>query len=266
MSGDMRSGDGTTARTAAPHAADLLGQPGVPLRRTIHVELRKLVDTRSGLWIVLLMGASSIAALGLSAVWGADGGAGLAALLSAAALPLTLLLPILGSLTATAEWTQRTGLTTFAIEPRRGRVVVAKTGAAIVLTVVILMTALVAAFLVNAAVVQGPWDVSPAEGLGKAGVLLIYVLQGVAFGFLLLNTSAAVVAVLLLPTVWSIAVGAISSLKWAGTWLDLGAVTAPLTAGQMTTDAWAHLAVAVLLWVLLPLAVGTRRVLAKDIT
>ena len=44
-----------------------------------------------------------------------------------------MLLPILGIMAATAEWTQRTGLVTFTLEPRRGRVVLAKALAALVL-------------------------------------------------------------------------------------------------------------------------------------
>ena len=39
---------------------------------------------------------------------------------------MSLILPVLGILLVTSEWSQRTGLTTFALVPQRERVIVAK--------------------------------------------------------------------------------------------------------------------------------------------
>ena len=71
--------------------------------------------------------------------------------------------------------------------------------------------------------------------------LLIYVLQGVAFGLLFLNTPVAIVTVLVLPTVWTIATQVISSLEDVGRWINLDSVTAPLFAGEMAGQDWAQL-------------------------
>ena len=49
-----------------------------------------------------------------------------ASFLTWAALGLSRLLPIAVMVTMTAEWSQRTALTTFTLEPRRGRVLAAK--------------------------------------------------------------------------------------------------------------------------------------------
>ena len=56
-----------------------------------------------------------------------------------------LLLPVIGVMAMTSEWTQRTALTTFTLSPRRVRVQLAKFVSAIVLSVVVLTaTALLA--------------------------------------------------------------------------------------------------------------------------
>ena len=73
-------------------------------------------------------------------------------------LPMAILLPVLGIMSATQEWSQRTGLTTFTLEPRRGRVVTAKVVAAALLgLIVIAATVLVfGAFSLLAGVI-GDW-------------------------------------------------------------------------------------------------------------
>ena len=119
-------------RHAAPTALE--GRPGVPFARTFQAELRKMVDTRAGRWMVIVM-----AAAGPPSSWPRSS-SGVrprtprsAACCELSTLPLAMLLPVLGIMAATAEWTQRTGLVTFALEPRRGRVVLAKALAALAL-------------------------------------------------------------------------------------------------------------------------------------
>jgi ABC-2 type transport system permease protein len=73
------------------------------------------------------------------------------------------------------------------------------------------------------------------------------------------------VSVLVLPTVWSIATFAISALEDAGKWLNLDTVTQPLFDGEMAGQDWAQLGTATAVWVLLPLAVGTYRVLNREV-
>ena len=129
-----------------------------------------------------------------------------------------MLLPVLGIMAATAEWTQRTGLVTFTLEPRRGRVVLAKALAALALRPVVLVGRRRG---VRAGQRRRPapatWDLDAAAGGGLVLALLIYVLQGVAFGLLFLNTPVAIVTVLVLPTVWTIATMVFSALADVGT-------------------------------------------------
>ena len=50
--------------------------------------------------------------------------------------PDGILLPVLGVMSVTSEWSQRTAMVTFALEPSRGRVIAAKYVSALVIAVV----------------------------------------------------------------------------------------------------------------------------------
>ena len=128
-----------------------------------------------------------------------------------------------------------------------------------------LFRSFLASALVNVVAGTGEWDLSAAAAGGVTLALMLYVLQGVAFGLLLLNTPVAIVAVLVLPSVWSIATTLVSGLEEVGAWINLDRVTVPLFAGEMGGRDWAQLATGVAVWVLLPLAVGTYRVLHREV-
>ncbi|HEX5918653.1 MAG TPA: hypothetical protein VFY76_12400 [Nocardioides sp.] len=249
-------------RPSAP--APLEGRPGVPFSRTLQAEVRKMVDTRAGRWMVIVMAALTVVILAAFVIWGPADDATFANLLQIATLPLALLLPVIGIMAATAEWTQRTGLVTFTLEPRRGRVVLAKALGALALGLVVTAVAFAAAALANLAG-TGTWDLDAAAAGGLLLALLIYVLQGVAFGLLFLNTPVAIVLVLVLPTAWTIATQVFSALADVGRWLDLDSVTRPLFEGDMAGRDWAELGTGVGVWVMLPLAIGTWRVLTREV-
>ena len=113
-------GSPTSQPPVVPTALE--GRPGVPFGRTLQAELRKMVDTRAGRWMVIVMAAVAVLILAAFLIWGPAGDASFRGLLELSTLPLAMLLPVLGIMAATAEWTQRTGLVTFTLEPRRGRV------------------------------------------------------------------------------------------------------------------------------------------------
>lgn len=261
----------TTERSTAPSGASVpSGRPGVPLGRLVHVELRKLVDTRAGRWLIGVMAGMAVAIVVAFLVWGSAKDSSYAGLLGMAALPLTLFLPILGIMAATAEWSQRTGLITFALEPRRSRVVMAKTLASIALGVgVVVLSALAVALASVIGSLAGggttDWSVSASMAGGLALVLVLYLIQGVGFGLLLLNTPLAIAATFVLPTVLMIVGGLTEATQRVVVWIDLTLVTEPLMAGTMRGDDWAHLATSVLVWVVLPLGLGSWRVIRKEI-
>lgn len=260
----------TERSTAASGASVPSGRPGVPLGRLVHVELRKLVDTRAGRWLIGVMAGMAVAMVVAFLVWGSAKDSSYAGLLGMAALPLTLFLPILGIMAATAEWSQRTGLITFALEPRRSRVVMAKTLASIALGIgVVVLSALAVALASVIGSLAGggttDWSVSASMAGGLALVLVLYLIQGVGFGLLLLNTPLAIAATFVLPTVLMIVGGLTEATQRVVVWIDLTLVTEPLMAGTMRGDDWAHLATSVLVWVVLPLGLGSWRVIRKEI-
>ena len=246
-------------------APDLDGERGLPFLRLVRIELRKSVDTRAGRWLLItLAGIVALVSLAL-AIWGPEADQTFVSFLQAAFLPLTILVPVLGIMSATQEWSQRTGLTTFALEPRRGRVVAAKMVAGAALGLAVLAAAFAGA-AVATALAGATWTL---DGLSVAGVVLVVVLftlQGVGFGLALLNTPLAIVATLVLPTVWSILSGLFSWFSDVAPWLDLSTATVPLLEGTLDGEAWGHLVTSTGLWVALPLAVGTWRVLRREIS
>ncbi|GAA2027608.1 hypothetical protein GCM10009740_16630 [Terrabacter terrae] len=243
--------------------------PGVPFARLTHVELRKMLDTRAGRW--LLLGIGAIIAVALTIMFFNDGGQhAFVEYLQATTMPMALVLPVVGILAVTSEWSQRTGLVTFGLEPRRIRVAWAKTVAALVVgacafALSLLLAALAHQSAITVRGVTGDWSVDALVLLGAGGYVLLGIAQGVGFGMLFKNTPAAVVVFFVLPTAWSILGSMVSWLRDAAVWLDLNQTMNPLFQGSLTGEQWAHLAASVTLWVLAPLAVGIWRLTRAEV-
>lgn len=233
---------------------------GVPFRRLVHVELRKMVDTRAGRWLLAAIVVAVATALVILFVQ--DGGdRPFAEYLQATTLPTAILLPVVGILAVTSEWSQRTALVTFTLEARRTRVAWAKVGAALVVGVTAVAVAFALAALAHAAAVglrgaTGDWEIAGTAWLGAGGYVLLGLLQGLAFGMLLRNTPAAVVLYFVLPTAWSIVGSLVTQVERVAAWLDLNRTMEPLFTGSLTAEEWARLGTSVGLWVALPVAVG----------
>jgi hypothetical protein len=256
--------DAGLPRIAGPRPENPVG-----LGTLVRVEWRKQVDTRAGFWLLLSIGLV-VAAVMVILFFVEGGNHAYAAYFSATATPLGILVPIVGILAATSEWSQRTGLTTFALEPRRGRVIVAKTAAALVTAGIALVASLALGAAVHGLAVgvrgaDADWELTWALVGGMALLIALGLLQAVGFGLSLLNTPGAIVAYLVLPTVWSILGSLVSWLQDAARWLDLGSTTEPLLEGTMSGEQWAQLATSSAVWVLLPLAFGAWRVLRTEL-
>jgi ABC-type transport system involved in multi-copper enzyme maturation permease subunit len=239
--------------------AATLTRPG--LGRLSAVELRKAADTRAGFWLLAVLVLLAVAFVVLQGTFAEDDiDRTFAALFSGAIQVVSIILPVLGILLVTSEWSQRTGLSTFALVPARERVVVAKVIGATVLTVF----AVAACFVVAAAgnvFTGGDWSL----GLGDLGRLALYeligMLGGVAFGLVFMNSALAIVMYFVIPIGWSILGETIAALDKPADWLDLGrplATLADTTASMSGTD-WAQLATAGGVWVVLVFALGLIR-------
>src|SRR4029079_4926859 len=85
---------------------------GMTTTRLTAVELRKATDTRAGFWLQLTTAGFTLAAVVILLVISARHPT-LADVLSVAVQPAGVLLPIVGILLVTSEWSQRTALITF---------------------------------------------------------------------------------------------------------------------------------------------------------
>lgn len=260
----------TSHTTERPRVGALLPPPGpVPLTRLVGLELRKMVDTLAGRWLVIVTLALALVLMVAFAIFGEAPEVTVGTSLGAAGGPLGILLPILGIMAATAEWSQRAGLVTFALEPRRGRVVLARVVAGLVLGVAVVVVSVALAYLVTAAtgLLGRPsgYDLGTAQLAGFVVVMALSVLQGLAFGFLFLNTPVAIVAVLALPSVIAVATQFSERMAEVAPWLDLSRSGAPLLEGTLSWTTAGQLATSSLLWIGLPLAIGTWRVLRSEV-
>ena len=124
---------------AAPIRVDTVGvhaRPGIG--RLVTVELRKMVDTRAGFWLQLATVATTALVVIVRLVVGDAADHTFAAILDVGVKPAAVLLPIAGILLVTSEWSQRTGMITFALVPVRSRVLGAKLIASLLLAVAML--------------------------------------------------------------------------------------------------------------------------------
>lgn len=255
--------------TTAPRPTTVRGgtQGPVPFHRLLSAETRKLFDTRSG----MIMTAALIVVVLLAIVGrGVATGPKLLILIHTAGIGLSTLLPVLGILSVTGEWSHHTALTTFTLEPRRGRVLVAKAlppmitalaAAALSMLVAVPVTALVA----SGQHVPADWDVAPLGLIGWAVTNVLVVSMGLALGMLLLNAPSAILICLSSVMAWSIVASLGSGGKHLSEWLNLSATTVPLQTGHMSGGDVGRLAVSVAFWIVLPMAVGVVRVLRKDV-
>ncbi len=258
-----------TATTAVRPAGTEPATPG--LLRLTRIELRKSADTRAGSWLLLAIAVTTLAAVVLSAVFGAAADRTLAGYFALAQLPVGVLLPVLGILLVTSEWSQRTAMTTFTLVPARSTVLMAKVVAATVLGVlgvVVAAAASVVAALLTPLVSQqdAVWALTGEHVAQVLLVQVVNVLVGVAFGMLLLSSPLAIVLYFVLPTVFTVLVTTVGALDWVRDWLDLTTTTAPMYEGLLEGRGWLQAAASVALWGLLPLVFGWLRIERCDVT
>jgi ABC-2 type transport system permease protein len=242
----------------------------VPMSRLIRVEVRKLVDTRSGRWLLIAIAAITAAVLTIFLFAAPSEELTYAGFVNATIIPQAILLPILGILTVTSEWGQRTGLVTFTLEPHRGRVVVAKLVAVLLMGAVVVLVALILAAVGNVLGIalqdgDGSWAYGIAGVVDTYALQLIGVVQGLALGMLIMNSAGAIVTYFAIPIVWGILTGTLTWFADIGKWVDLNTTTIPLGSHEMDANAWLRLAVSVSIWVVLPLVLGWIRLLRREL-
>lgn len=258
----------STAPLTTGATLDVSKTPPVPRTRLLKVELRKMVDTRAGMWLMIVIGVVTVAAVAIFGLAANEADKTMFNFMSFAGAPQGFILPVMAILLITQEWSQRTAMVTFALEPHRGKVLASKVSAALLIGAGAMVLAF--AFAALATVLFGPsygFDQFTGGDAGKFLLLQVAgILQGLAFGLLLLNSATAIVLFFVLPTVFSIIANVWSALRDAAPWIDFGTAQGPLfEEGSLTGEQWAQLGVTTLIWVVIPFALGAWRMLNAEL-
>jgi ABC-type transport system involved in multi-copper enzyme maturation permease subunit len=239
-----------------------------PLARLARIELRKAVDTRAGRWLLVLIGLVAVAGAVITAVTGEAGERNLTHVLGDTSQLVSVLLPVLGILLVTSEWSQHTALTTFTLVPRRSRIIAAKMAAGVLLAAAATVTCVAVTAVVLAAADHGQaglWQ-DAGRAIGFAFVFqILNLLLGVGFGMLFHSTPVAIVVYFAAPTAWSILTGTVSALAGTGRWLDPSTAWNHLAGGTMTATTWAQVGTSAAVWIALPVLAGGWRVLHRPV-
>jgi ABC-2 type transport system permease protein len=265
--------------TAAPglgHALDLSSTVPTPFSRLVRVELRKTWDTRAGLWLLISTAVltAAVMIIQLAVVVAQDIRVSYNDFLTSTNFSIAILLPVIGILLLTSEWSQRTAMVSFSLEPRRPLIIAAKFVVGILLAVAAVVVALGLAAICN--VLYGvlsdfpvDWDLSVLQTLSFVLFQVIGMLTGFAFAALLLNSPAAIVLYMVysfvLPTIFGIGAALIGWFDDLQPWIDFADAQSPLIDASMTGEDWAQFAVSGFVWLVIPLAIGIWRVLRAEV-
>jgi len=258
--------------TTAPMAMDLSSTPQVPMSRLALVEARKALDTRAGRWLIVgILGLVLVIEVIYS--FAADNDAkGLQDYIQIPGFTLGYFLPIVIIMLVTSEASQRNGLVTFTLEPKRSRIVLAKFIAGIGLALSVMVLAVVLAVLGTLlGLVTGgdsSWHVDGGllfYALFLSNMIGIFI--GFALSMLIMNTAGAIVAyfvyTLILPTAVAILSSLSSTFEDIAPWIEFNTAQAPLVSSPYspTGEEWAQIATSGAIWLLLPLVLGIWRLL-----
>jgi hypothetical protein len=266
----------TTADVPAP-AIDVSGTPRVPFLRLVGVEARKLTDTRAGRWLIgITLGLLVVVAGIILVVAIADEGftMSLTEWQNTLAFLTTLLLPTVAIMSLTQEWSQRTGLVTFALEPQRMRVVRAKmvaVGAFAVVTLLFACLVAVVAHGILGTTEDVTWELDGSAIGWTVYLQLAYFAMAFGLALVFLSTPVSivvyyVVALVLPQIVYGMLYFLLSWGPDVVPWLDLSYAVSQYTgdlpeAPSGTPDLGiAPIAVSFVLWVVVPFVVGLLRV------
>ena len=246
----------------------------IPFTRVLGVELRKMFDTRSGFWLMASIVIASVIATTLTILLGDRDDLTFDSFAASVGSPMSIVLPIIGVLAVTSEWSQRTALTTFTLVPSRGRVIGAKLVNALVIGAVSMLIALgvgAVGNLVSSAITgtDAVWDI-PAWTFAQIVLANeLGMLLGFALGLLFRSSPAAIVGYFVVNLVLpGISEALASSQEWwadNAAWFDVNATRFLLFDSKLTSEEWLQLGVTSSIWVLLPLVVGLGLVMRSEV-
>jgi ABC-2 type transport system permease protein len=256
----------------APMTFDLSATPKVPLSRLVTVETRKALDTRAGRWLIIGILALVVVIEVIYAFAAKNPDMDLMDFIQIPGAVLGYFMPIVVIMLVTSEASQRNGLVTFTLVPRRPRIVIAKFLAGISLVLGVMVLAIVLAVLGTLLGTLTGGDPSwSLDGHLLFSALFLSNMIGIFVGFALamviMNTAGAIVAyfayTLILPTAVNILSYLSNTFEDLAPWIEFNTAQAPLISGNYTPtgEEWAQIATSGTIWLLLPLAIGIWRLL-----
>jgi ABC-2 type transport system permease protein len=256
----------------APMTFDLSGTPQVPLARLVKVETRKALDTRAGRWLVIGILALVVVIEVIYAFAADSPDLDLMDFIQIPGAVLGYFMPIVVIMLVTSEASQRNGLVTFTLEPRRPRIVAAKfiAGIGLVLGVMVLAVILAVLGTLLGSLLDGDPSWSLDGHLLFSALFLsnmIGIFVGFALAMVIMNTAGAIVAyfayTLILPTAVGILGYLSDTFEDLAPWIEFNTAQTPLISGNYTPtgEEWAQIATAGTIWLLIPLAIGIWRLL-----
>ena len=257
------------------HALDISSTTPTPFLRLVRVELRKSYDTRAGFWLIASIGLIVLAAeiIVLAVVTTQDEAISFGDFVGTAAFLTSFLLPVLGIMVVTTEWSQRTAMVTFALEPRRAQVIAAKALVGVILTLATVAASIAIGAICNvvAGLIQGSadWSFGWPDFLAFTVTQILAMLGGFALAALLLNTPAAIVVFFVykwvLPGLFEIGAQLVGWFSDLRPWLDFQSAQAAIWDWSGDGKDWAQLVVSGILWLGVPLGFGIMRVLRAEV-
>lgn len=262
-----------SATLTAPTRETLMREPRPSLATLTRVELRKAYDTRAGFWLLATIAAITLLILVLSVLVFKESDQRFEILVQIMQVPTGFLLPVVGILLVTSEWSQRSALTTFTLTPNRWRIVAAKALALVLLTITAIAITYVGAAIGTG--LTGPpeaWEGAFSNVHNVLAVQLAGSFVGFGFALLFLNSPLAIVLYFVLPTVWMILVNTVPGLDGVADWLDFNSTSSNLlpatddgSGSGVSGEDWAQFGTSLLMWLVLPLSVGLRRLSRAEV-
>jgi len=242
--------------------------------RILGVELRKMFDTRSGFWLMASIVITSAVATLLTVLLSDRDELTFDSFAAAVGSPMSIILPIIGVLAVTSEWSQRTALTTFTLVPSRSRVIAAKLVNTLAIGFVGMLVALGVGAVGNLATSaitgnDAVWDI-PAWTFAQIVLANeLGMIFGFTLGLLFRSSPAGIVGYFVWALVLPGISGALAEAQewWADNagWFDVNQSRFLLFDSKLTSEEWLQLGVTSGLWVLLPLLVGLRLVMRSEV-
>lgn len=246
--------------------AELVYAPRPSIRvfpRLLHVELRKLVDTRASRWVLISMGALGLGIATLAALAAEPlGPLRVTGVIGAMQSPMALAMAVIGILGMTGDWNHRVTTNYFPLVRSRTAIYLAKICATLIMSGILLaVLAAVGPIVLGLVSLANGQEVS-LSGLGDAlriagGVSLLGTVFGLGVAAVVRRFALSLVLVLLL----TIGVNSLVLTVLPETLQPVFSTLTPLVLlgdpGENPVAAWQVLC-SLALWYIAPLAIGWR--------